>query len=495
MRAVKRVLTFSMFVMLVAGLVFIISCNTIFSRGLTFETQNKEMEKVDGIDIALKLQNVYRSIAKSIMPAVVMISVESEQIVENPYREFYNDPFFRRFFGDNGMGPKEFKQKLQMLGSGFIVSKDGYIFSNYHVVRDATKVVAILSDNRHFNAKVVGTDPDTDFAILKINADNLPVVPLGDSSELEVGDLVVAVGSPYGLSGTFTTGVVSAIGREGLSSGFQRFIQTDAAINPGNSGGPLLNIKGQVVAINTAIQSQTGGFQGIGYSIPINISKSIANQILEHGKVERGYLGINITDLDSPTRKLLGLSENEGVMVSKVEKGGPADKAGIKNGDVILSINKTSVNSSARLQETVGNQPPGTVINVETLRDKKRLDFSVKLAERPNMSVRSNENNENRTQPEKSNESYDFLGATFSDAPQDVLNQNSAEYGVLVDKISDSSILSGVLSEGEIVAGINGETIKSIKDLKSFSDRNKNGKAFTFLIIQDGMMIYKGIEK
>jgi serine protease Do len=495
MKGSKRAVSLSIFGVLFAGLIFFISCNTIFPKVLNYQTENKQLENVDGMDLLVKLQNVYRSVAKAIMPAVVMISVESEQTVENPYSQFFSDPFFRRFFGDENMGPREYKQKLQMVGSGFIVTKDGYLFSNYHVVRNATKVEVTLADNRKFNAKVVGVDEDTDVALLKINGDNLPTIPLGDSGSVQVGDLVIAVGSPFGLSGTYTTGVVSAIGRPGLNSGFQHFIQTDAAINPGNSGGPLINIKGQVIAINTAIQSQSGGFQGIGYSIPINTVKNVADQIEEHGKVVRGYLGINITGIDSPTRKLLGLSENEGVMVSKDEKGSPAEKAGIKSGDIVISVNGTAVDTPDSLQSTVGEQAPGTSVDIQVLRDKKKMDFNVKLMERPAMNARNNNGGEQNAEPQKGSETYEFLGATFSDASQDLLEKNNAEYGVVINSISEDSILSGVLSEGLIVAGINGTAIKNLKDLKSFADGNKNDKAYTFLIIQDGMMVYRGIER
>jgi len=495
MKVPKRAITISVLALLIAGVVFFISCNTIFPKVLNYQTQNKQLENVEGMDILSRLQNVYRSLAKATMPAVVMISVESEQTVENPYSEFFNDPFFRRFFGEDNLGPKQYKQKLQMVGSGFIVTPDGYIFSNYHVVRNATKVEITLADNRKFKARVIGVDEDTDVTLLKINGENLPVIPLGDSSEVQVGDLVIAVGSPFGLRGTYTTGVVSAIGREGLNSGFQRFIQTDAAINPGNSGGPLINIKGQVIAINTAIQSQSGGFQGIGYSIPINIVKNVVNQIQDHGKVERGYLGINITDIDSTSRKLLGLGENEGVMVSKVEKGSQAEKFGIKNGDIIISVNGNPVGNVNDLQESIGDQAPGTVVKLLILRDKKKMEFSIKLGERPGTIAKNNSGGNNNPGPQNGNETCEFLGAVFSSAPQDLLDKNGAEFGVVINSISEDSVLSGVLSEGQIIAGINGTPIKNVKDMKTFADKNKNSRAFTFLVIQDGMMIYRGVEK
>ena len=332
-------------------------------------------------------------------------------------------------------------------------------------------------------------------ALLKINGDNLPTIMLGDSGKVQVGDLVFAVGSPYGLSGTYTTGVVSAIGRPGLSSGYQQFIQTDAAINPGNSGGPLINLNGQVIAINTAIQSQSGGFQGIGYSIPINIVRDVVKQIDEHGKVERGYIGISVTGLDAATRKILGLDENEGVMVSKVVKGEQADKAGIKTGDIIIEVNGNQVGNINDLQSSIGEQAPGTLVKIQVLRDKKKLEFSVKLSESPGTLAKNNNSSNNGSGSQPDGETCEFLGAVFSDAPQDMLDKNGAEYGVVIDSIGENSILSGVLAEGQIVAGINGKPVKNIKDMKSFAQANKDGKAFTFLVIKDGMMIYRGIEK
>lgn len=252
-----KIMIAALFMVITGGIVFF-SCTGIFSKSLNFVTENKDVLTNSGMDIAIKLQNVYRGVSKSLMPAVVNINVESEMTIQNPYGDFFNDPFFRRFFGDEMPGgQKEYKRKLQAMGSGFIVTKNGYLFTNYHVVKDATKIVVILSDNRKFEAKVVGKDPETDIALLKINANNLPVVVVGDSSEIQVGDFVMAIGNPFGLSGTFTAGVVSYVGRPGMT-GFQKFIQTDVAVNPGNSGGPLVNIKGQVIGINAAIQSQTG---------------------------------------------------------------------------------------------------------------------------------------------------------------------------------------------------------------------------------------------
>ncbi len=480
---------------LIAGAGILLIKSPSFSKNLGFESENREIASLDGLDSALKLQNIYRQIAKTVQPAVVSINVESEQTVRNPYSDFFNDPFFRRFFGgDNNFGPgapREFKRKLQAMGSGFIVTKDGYLFSNHHVVKDATKIVVILSDNRRFDAQVVGSDPETDIAVLKIKANNLPVVPLGDSGTVEVGDLIVAIGNPFGLAGTYTTGIVSAVGRPGMS-GFQRFIQTDAAVNPGNSGGPLVNIRGQVIGINSAIQSMTGGYQGISFAVPVNTAKNIANQIVSKGRIDRGYIGINISPLDATTRKMLGLTGDEGVTVSRVEKGSPAEKAGVKNGDIITRVNGDIVNSPENLQITIGSLTPGSTARLEIYRNKRRMNINVKLDNRPGETAKADPR-EDKTPP--SGETHEFQGVTFAEAPKRTLEQNGAEFGVLVRDVAGNSPLAGALESGVIVAGINGTDIRNLSDLKAFANRNKNARDLTFLVVKDGFVYYRGIER
>lgn len=496
MMNIRKKLAFVLgFVLLFGGAGIILTKNHVFSRSLSFDTENKEVTTADGFEVAQKLQNIYRKIAKSIMPATVSINVESEQVVQNPYSDFFNDPFFRRFFGEEGVnpgGPKEYKRKLQAMGSGFIVTKDGYLFSNFHVVKNATKIVVVLADNRKFDAKVIGTDPETDIAVLKINANNLPVVPLGDSGEVQIGDLVVAIGNPFGLSGTYTTGTISYIGRPGMS-GYQRFIQTDAPINPGNSGGPLVNIKGQVIGINAAIQSMTGGYQGISFAIPINIVKNIAGQIVSKGRIERGYIGINISPLDNTTRKLLGLSDSEGVMVSKVEKDSPAEKAGMKKGDIIIKVNDESVNNPEDLQMTIGSLKPGSDAKMELYRDRKKMAVTVRLNNRPG-EVADN-NKQGHESDATTAETFDFEDTQFADATKAYLEQNGADFGVVVKSIKDNSILSGALEPGLIISQINGVDIKNLRDLKSFANKSRGSSSYTFLIVKDGFVYYRGIEK
>ncbi len=480
-------------VLVLSGGVFL-GCQSVFSKSLTLETENKAVASAKDLDVGLKLQNIYRLIAKSVTPAVVSIQVESEQIVRNPYSQFFNDPFFQQFFGQQGQMPKQFKQKLQALGSGFIVTPDGYIFSNYHVVKDATKIQVILSDKRQFKAKVIGTDPDTDIALLKINAQNLPVAAVGDSKNIQVGDLVMAIGNPFGLTGTYTSGIISFVGRPGMMSGFQHFIQTDAPVNPGNSGGPLVNIHGQVIGINSAIQTQSGGYEGISFAVPINTAKNIADQLITSGKIERGYMGVNISSLDKAARKVFRIPDDLGVLVTKVEKNGPAEKAGMKQGDIITRVNGTTVETPDDLQVAIGNLKPGTSATLQVYRRTKRMTIKVTLAERPK-TVSEAALGGNKTPSNPSGETYKYQGVIFGAASQAMLEQNNAQYGVAVESVNEDSPLSGTLQAGDLIIGINDTEIHNTKELKAFAKKNPNPKSLVFMVMEKGFLIYRGIEQ
>jgi serine protease Do len=488
----KGALWLGLAVVLSAGI--FLGCQSVFSKSLTLETENKAVASTKNLDVGLKLQTIYRMIAKSVTPAVVSIQVESEQIVNNPYSQFFSDPFFRQFFGEQGQMPKQFKQKLQALGSGFIVTPDGYIFSNYHVVKDATKIQVVLSDKRQFKAKVIGTDPDTDIALLKINAKNLPVAAVGDSKSIQVGDLVMAIGNPFGLTGTYTSGIISFIGRPGMMSGFQHFIQTDAPVNPGNSGGPLVNIHGQVIGINTAIQTQSGGYEGISFAVPINTAKNIANQLITSGKIRRGYLGVSIGPLDKAARKVFHIPDDQGVLVTKVEKNGPAEKAGLKQGDIIIRVNGSPVETPDDLQVAIGSLMPGTKVTLETYRRTKRRRLTVTLAERPrSISEASAGGNGNRINP--SGETYKYEGVIFREASQALLEQNNAQYGIEVQSVNEDSPLSGTLQAGDLIIGINDTEIHNLKELKEFAKKNSNPKSLVFMVMEKGFLIYRGFEQ
>jgi serine protease Do len=320
-------------------------------------------------------------VAKQNIPAVVHIEVTERQEVMNPLLPYEKDPFFRRFFGNPQM-PKKFKRELKGLGSGMIMDAQGHILTNHHVAGGATKIEVFLSDGRHFPAKLVGTDPKTDLAVIRISAPGpLPYVTFGDSDKVEVGEWVVAIGHPRGLDQTVTQGIISAKHRRGITdpNSYQDFMQTDAAINPGNSGGPLLNLRGEVIGVNAAIVSESGGFEGIGFTIPSNMAIHISKTLIAHGKVTRGWVGISIQDLTPELAKSTGTGTAKGVYVANVVKGGPADKAGLKAKDVIVAYHGKEVSDSGVLRNEVADTPVGREVKVSILRGGRKEEVSVKV--------------------------------------------------------------------------------------------------------------------
>ena len=307
-----------------------------------------------------KLGTALSEISEAVKPAIVNISTEKTVKMRNaPFDHFFDDPFFRRFFGDRGGpfgGPQEYKSKS--LGSGVFVSKDGYILTNNHVVKDADEIKVLLYDKRELKGKIIGSDPKTDLAIIKIDSNHLPVLKLGDSDNLKVGSLVIAVGNPYGLSHTVTMGIVSAVGRANVGiADYEDFIQTDAAINPGNSGGALVNTRGELVGINTAIFSTSGGYQGIGFAIPSNMAKNVMNSLIKHGKVVRGWLGVTIQDLTPELSKHFDIKAEKGVLISDVVEDSPAEKAGLKRGDLIIKYDEREVKDTNNLRNMAASTP------------------------------------------------------------------------------------------------------------------------------------------
>src|SRR6516162_10292229 len=353
---------------------------------------------LDGADIdLLERQNkAYERIAEAVTPAVVYI--RTEQVIKNQQSPFFNDPFFRQFFGNVfPQIPREERQHA--LGSGVIVSSDGYLVTNNHVVQRATTIEVQLRDKRSFKGKVVGADPDTDVAVLKIDGKDLPTAPLGDSSSLHVGDIVMAFGNPFGFDFTVTRGSVSAIGRPGTQvNKLENFIQTDAAINPGNSGGALVNVRGQVIGINTFIVSGNsgpggeGGFLGLGFAIPSTTGNQVMESIVKTGKVSRGFLGVQVGILDDKMARQFKLPDTSGALVNDVTPDSPADKAGIKVGDVIRKLDGQKVEGSAELTAAITTMNPGTTVNLEISRDGNPMSVKVTLGERPsNLTARGSQ--------------------------------------------------------------------------------------------------------
>ena len=367
---------------------FIFRTLAFFVLGMLFLTSTVPLASADeDSDFLSRSSKAFTSVVKKVMPAVVHIRVE--KTVKNTGGfdgddDFYNNPFFQQFFGPQfRQQPRQFKQQGQ--GSGFIISKDGEILTNNHVVEGADSITVILSDKQQVKAKLIGADPETDIALLKIDdGDNLPVVPLGDSDALEVGEWVIAIGNPFGLSQTVTVGVVSAKGRNQVGiNDYENFIQTDAAINPGNSGGPLLNIHGEVIGINSALYTKTGGYMGIGFAIPINMVKTVEAQLNAKGKVTRGWVGVAIQNVDENLAKSFNLKKAEGILISEVQHGSPAEKAGLKQGDVILRLNNTPLDDANDLRNQISLLSPGSKAGLQIIRDGKTQDIEITIGEQP----------------------------------------------------------------------------------------------------------------
>ncbi len=426
----------------------------------------------------------FASVAKNASPAVVFIRVE-KTVSQGPFlrhRSPFEDEFFKRFFGEPGPGFPQFpqqqqKRQVQSQGSGFIITPDGYILTNNHVVGDADRVTVKLLDGREFTAKTVGTDPPTDVAVIKIDAEGLPVLALGDSDRIEVGEWVLALGNPFGLSHTLTAGIVSAKGRSSVGiTDYEDFIQTDAAINPGNSGGPLIDLQGKVVGINTAIYSRNGGgYMGIGFAIPVNMAKNIYTQLIEHGNVTRGYLGVTIQDLTAELAKSFGLSDTRGVLVSQVMPDTPAEKAGMKQGDVIVSLDGKAVDTSASLRNEVAMTVPGTTMKVGVVRDGKNRTLNVKVEKMSEDMLTSS-----------SSEDMSSLGMSVATLTRDLAKQYGFENesGVVVTGVDQGSAAARVgIRTGMLVKEVNRRPVKNVKE---FEDAlKKNGKKPVLLFIKD----------
>ncbi|MDY0016318.1 MAG: Do family serine endopeptidase [Candidatus Delongbacteria bacterium] len=423
-------------------------------------------------------------IAKNVMPAVVNIKTERsiEYNYTSPFDRFFeSDPFFDDFFGrrQQKQQPKTRKQIQRGEGSGFIYTTDGYIMTNNHVVEKADKIIVRLSTGDEVEAKIIGTDPETDLAVIKIDKqfDEDKIAKIGNSDDLWVGDWVIAIGSPYSLEQTVTVGVVSAKDRSGLGiykgPVFQDFIQTDAAINPGNSGGPLLSIQGYVVGINAAVNAQA---QGIGFAIPINMAKKIAENLKSDGIVRRAYLGIMPKEITSAEKEVLGLKgDQEGVLVATVEKDTPAEEYGFKADDVIIAMNGKKIKNLEQFRFDLASFDPGSKIDFKVLRQGKEKSITVKLGDRSTLIAA----NDPAVQEDKSEEYLGLKVEELNDANKKKFNI-SVDNGVIVTDIDDESVLLGKLQAGDvidkiIVAGVHFE-ISSVGDLKKAVSKVKDGK-------------------
>ena len=398
---------------------------------------------------------------KRVRPAVVNIATRGTVRERSPQNPLLEDPFFRRFFDIPEMGPRE--RQFQSAGSGVIFdAKNGYIVTNAHVVDNATEITVTLLDGRDLTATVVGSDVPSDVAVLKVPPENLTQIDLGDSARIEQGDFVVAIGNPFGLQHTVTSGIVSGLGRSGINpDGYEDFIQTDASINPGNSGGALVNLRGELVGINSAILSRSGGNIGIGFAIPVNMARSIMDQLITYGSVKRGLLGVNIVTLTPDTAKALALPDNtQGVLVSQVTDESAASKAGIRPGDVITAINGTSIKSNTELRNAIGLSRIGEKIDVALIRDRKPLRVGAVIVDIPQTTGSASRKGE---EPAAAGPVHPGLaGATLADA---------LDGGVLVRAVEARSVASQYFRTGDRIEGANRQTIANLKELRDVANR------------------------
>lgn len=322
----------------------------------------------------------YADAVKKAAPSIV--NVYATKLVTERRSPFFDDPLFRHFFGEEGATTRQ--RREPSLGSGVILSAEGYVLTNNHVIADAAEIAVALNDGRTTSAKLFGADPESDLAVLKIKLEDLPVVTLGRSDNLQVGDVVLAIGNPFGVGQTVTSGIVSGLGRSSLGiNTFENFIQTDAAINPGNSGGALINANGELVGINTAIFSQTGGSHGIGFAIPVNLAKGVLTQLIEHGRVIRGWLGIKIQDITPKLAKAFDLDSTDGVVITNIVVNGPADKAELDRGDIITHIDDEKVRDFRETLNQISMHKPGDKIKLAIIREGKKLEKMATVSERP----------------------------------------------------------------------------------------------------------------
>jgi len=452
------------------------------------------------------LSSAFERVADQASPAVVFIEVEKE--MKGMPASFFGpgteqgDPgdFFRHFFfgpgqgfgpqSGPGFGPQGGQERgmphgmpMPMgQGSGFVISPDGYIVTNHHVVGDADHVRVTLSDGRKFDAKLAGSDPETEIALIKVDATGLPTIPLGDSDQLRVGEWVLAIGSPFGLEHSVTSGIVSARGRGNVGIvDYADFIQTDAAINPGNSGGPLLNMKGEVIGMNTAIVSRTGGSNGVGFAIPVNMIKYISDQLRNHGTIARGYLGISIQNLTPDLAKWFGLEEGHGVLVADVAKDSPAERAGLKRDDVIVEFNGQPVQEAGSFRSRVATTAPGVAVEMAIMRDGKRVTKTIDIGTLPGEHVAMN------TGPQEQAERTD-VGLAVQPLTDDLAKRlgYEGEHGVVVSEVTPGSEAARAgIREGDLIKEVNRQEVDNPRDFQQAL--KKGDKAHTaLLLLQEG---------
>lgn len=427
----------------------------------------------------------FSEIARAVSPAVVNISsVKTMKRQQSPFDDFFD--FLHPFPDGEGR-----KWKEQSLGSGVVVSADGYIVTNNHVIEQSDDIKVTLFDKRSFRAKVIGADPKTDIAIIKINARDLPVVPWGDSERLQVGEFVLAIGNPFGLRHTVTMGIISAVGRVDVGiADYENFIQTDAAINPGNSGGPLVNIKGELIGINTAIFSKTGGYQGIGFSVPSGMVRLVMEQLIKKGKVTRGWIGVTIQELTPELAQQFGLKTSEGALISDVAKGSPAQKAGIQRGDIIIEFDGKRVTDVGVLRNMVAQSRVGEEVAVKLLRQDKELAASVAITELPSEGTEAAAETPQKPESEE-NVLSGIAAVDLNRAIAKQLGVDKDEKGVVIVKVEPGSPADEAgIRKGDIIQEIDRQRIGGLNDFNRVISKIKPSDSVLLFINRNGKKFY-----
>ncbi len=442
---------------------------------------------------ASSFSKAFIEVAKNVTPEIVQITVVSK--ADNPHSNLFFFPF------------QDMPQEEEGTGSGIIISPDGYVVTNNHVVKNATSVKVELYDNRVFTAKVVGTDPLTDIAVVKINAHDLPVAYLGDSENLKVGQWVMAIGNPLSFTSTVTAGIVSALGRGRLGLlnnasnpyGVEDYIQTDAVINPGNSGGALVDLSGAVIGVNSAIATNTGTFTGYGFAIPINLVKTVTKQLIAYGKVSRGYIGVEISDVDDAIAKSLGMSKPEGVIIQKVVPGGAASKVDVKPGDVILKVDGKSVNKPNELQAYVATKMAGSSVDLTIFRNGEEIHRSVALKERSDDNKNEpvvNDNNSNNEDNSASKViSLDDVGLSVRNLTSQEKTQYKVSNGVMITNVKPyGEAQSQYLAQGIVITEANKQQVKDADQFKKIINEKKGSAVLLKVVDAKGNSMFVGLD-